>query len=98
MDIRGQLLDGIGQDQVDELDNRRIFRGLLQLADVDGVLFGNELEVAIIEIGHDIVERCPGVVILLDRAANGLFRGDHDLHVIACEELDVVNREDIGRI
>ena len=98
MNIRGRLLDRIGQDQVDELDDGCILRSPLQLSDVDRILLRDDLEVAIVKVGHDIVERCASVVVPFDRPANGLLRGDHDFHIIAGEELDIVNGKDVGGI
>ncbi len=98
VDVRRVALDGVGEDQVHELDDRRVLGLARQLADVDVVLVLDQLEVFDVEVRHHVRERGGLVVVLVDRGLDRLFRGDDDLDVVPGEELDVVDREDVRRI
>ncbi len=74
MDIGGLALDGVGEDQVDQLDDRGILARLFQGADIDIVLLVDQLEVDILEISHDLGEGGALVVILVDGLLDRLPR------------------------
>ncbi len=98
MDIGGLLLDGVGEDQVDQLDDRGVLGGALQRADIDILFLPDDLEVLHLQVAHDVGQRRALVIELVD---GGLDRalGDHDdFDVVAGHELDVVDGEDVGRI
>ena len=95
VDVRRVLLDRVGQDQVHELDDGRVLAGLRELVDVDVVVLGDQRDVRVVEVGHHVFEGRGLVVVAVDRAADRLFGGDDRLDVVAGQELDVVEREDV---
>jgi len=99
VDVRGPLLDGVGQDQVDQLDDRRVLGRLPQLGDIDGVLALLErFDVLVIEVLHDVLDHAGRVVVLVDGILDGGFGRHHRLHLEAGHELDVVDGEDVTGI
>ena len=72
VDVGGALLDGVEQDEVDELDDRRVVGGLREVVDVLVLRLLGELDVAVVEVADDLVERgALGRVVALDRLADG---------------------------
>ena len=104
MDVGRAALDRVGQDQVHQPDDRRLFGGGLQLGEVDLLLVLQELEVLLVlllrEVVHDLLELegMDGAVVPVDRLLDGDFAGDYRLHVVAGHELDVVHGEHVGRV
>ena len=95
VDVRRVALDGVGEDQVHELDDRGVLGFARQLADVDVVFVLDQLEIFDVEVRHHVGEGRRLVVVLVDRGLDRDFRRDDDLDVVAGEELDVVDREDV---
>ncbi len=100
VDVRRDLLDGVGEDQIDELDDGGVFRLLRHLAGIFLVIAGHEIDAGVVEARHHVVEEVlVGFgVVGLDRGANRLLGGDDGLDVVAREELDVVEGEDVRRV
>ncbi len=99
VDVARALLDGVEQHHVDQADDRRVLAGLLELEEVGRVvLVAGELDLGLVETGHDLVVRGPRVVVLLDRRVDrGLARDDR-LDVVAGEKLQVVDRVEVRRV
>ncbi len=95
VDVGGLFLDGIGQDQVDQLDDRSILAGLLEFAGVDLFAVVDDFQVDIIEIPHDIVEGSALVIIFVDRVLDARFKSHDHFDVVAGHELDIVDGEDV---
>ena len=100
MDVGGALLDGVEEDEVDELDDRRVGGALLQVVDVgDAALVVLDGDLVLVEPLHHLVVRGALLgVVLLERLLDGLLAGDDDLDVVAGEELDVVDGVDVRRV
>ncbi len=98
MDIRSTALDGVGEDQVDQLDDRGVFTGLFQRTDIHVVRFVHHLEIDIFQIAHDVGQRGALVVVLVDGILDGGLGSNHHLDVVPRHELDVVDREDVRGI
>ncbi len=98
MDIGRLLLDGVGENKVDQLDDRGVLGGALQRADIDLLFLPDDLQVLHLEVAHDVGKRCALVVELVDGSLYGAL-GDHDdFYVVAGHELYVVDGEDVGGI
>ena len=98
MDIAGFFPDGILQDGIDHLDNRCVFSGPLQRADIDVILITDDLQVFQVHVAHDIGQRGRLVIMLVDGALDVTLGGDHHLDIVAGHELDIFNGNQIGRI
>ena len=68
VDVGGALLDGLRDDRVDELDDRRVVRGLADLGDL-----GQLLLALLDRLGDRVVEPAHAP----DQALDVLRRGDH---------------------
>ncbi len=98
MYVAGFALDGVGQDEVDQLDDRRVFRGLLQRRYIHILMVCHHFHVFQVQAVHHVGKRGRLVVEPVDRGLDAAVRGDHHLHVVAGHELDVVDGEDVGRV
>ena len=98
MDVARALLDGVEQDHVDELDDGRVLARLLQLHQVDVVGVGGEIDLGLVEAGHDLVVGGANVVVALDGREDGALARDDRLHVEAGEELQIVDGVQVRRI
>ena len=99
VDVRGPLLDGVGEDQVHQLDDRGILGRLPQLGDVDVVVpLPEGLDVLVVEVLHDVLDHAGRVVVLVDGVLDGGLRRHHRLHLEAGHELDVVDGEDVAGV
>ena len=99
MDIRRPFLDGVGQDQVHQFDDRGVLGGLAQFGGVDVVvLFPQRLDVLVVESLHDVLDQAGRVVVLVDGVLDGCFRRHHRLHLEPGHELDIVDGEDVARV
>ena len=88
--VGGALLDGLGDDPVDELDDRRVLGGVEQLDDLGAALL------LLLEAGRldDVVQAREA----RDEGADVLARGDRGAHLVAGHQRDVVDGEDVGRV
>ena len=100
VDVGGPLLDGVEQDQVHQLDDRRLGGAVLEVDGVEVVVAAlDERHLGVVEAHHDLVEVGPLLgVEAIEGLADGLLRGHHHVDVVAGEELDVVDGEDVGRV
>ena len=100
MNIRRGLLDGVGENQVDEFDDRGVFRIFRQTLGVFFFFTGNKVDAIIIEACHHVVEDVfLGLgVVGLDRFSDRVFRRDDRLNVVAGKKLNIVEGEDVRRI
>ena len=103
VNVARTALHGVGHDQVHELDDRSFLGGALEFREVHFLLFGGQFEVAAVtgKVLHHLVQLFGVLVVaveLLNRFADGRFRGHHRLDVEAGHELDIVHREDVRRI
>ena len=81
------VLDRLGDDRVDELDDRRVVGGLADVADVGELL----VLVLLDRLGHGVVE----AVHAPDQGGHVLVRGHDRPHLLAGHQLEVVEREDV---
>ena len=89
VDVGRALLDRLGDDRVDELDDRRVVRGLADLGDL------GELLLALLDrLGDRVVEPAHAA----DQAVDVVGRGDHRPHLVAGHQLEVVEREHVRRV
>ena len=104
VNVAGAALDRVGQDQVHQLDDGRFLGRAFQLGEVHLLFFGGEFQVRVLlagEVLHHLGEFFFALrlaVELRDGLGDGRLGGHHRLHVEAGHELDVVHREDVGRI
>ncbi len=105
MDVGRPAFDRVGQNDVDEPDDR-CFVGLLGQG-VDVELFGlivEYFEVAaatvLVEVFHDLLEfeGVGGAVVFVDGATDCALGRDDRLDVVAGHELDVIHREHVGGV
>ena len=89
VDVGGALLDRLGDDRVDELDDRRVLGGLVDLGDVRDLVLAlrDRLRDRVVEPAHP-PDQCVDVV----------RRGDHGAHLVTGHQLQVVEREHVRRI
>ena len=76
----------------------RVLGLLRERVDVDVVRVVDEVDVGVVEVPHHLFERGGLVVVLLDGAPDRLLGRDHGLDVVSGEELDVVERKNVGRV
>ena len=88
--VRRALLDGLGDDPVDELDDRRVLGRVEQLDDLGAALL------LLLEAGRldDVVQAREA----RDERGDVLARGDRRAHLVAGHQRDVVDGEDVGRV
>jgi hypothetical protein len=103
VDVGGALADRVDEHHVDELDDGRLVRRLLEFEDVDLArrLVLDDLDVAdlVRELGHHVGDRGRlRVVVALDGLADRRLRGHHRRDLQVRHERDVVEREDVGGI
>ena len=89
--VGGARLHRLGDDLVDELDDRRLVAALAQLDDLGGA--GRRL---LLELGglDDVVQARQAA----DQLDDVLARGDGRPHVVAGHHGDVVDRHDVARV
>ena len=89
VDVRGAVLDTLGDDRVHELDHGRVVRGLADLGDLV------DLVLALLHRGgHGVVELAHAA----DQAVDVLDPGDHGQNLVAGHQLQVVEREHVRRV
>ncbi len=102
MDVAGALLDGAGQDSVDQLDDRRLFD--LSLEGGDGhfifyITFLHDLDIFVIELLQNVLQPVlQDLVMLLHRLTQRVLAGDHGLDVIARGEPELVDGIQVGGV
>ena len=90
VDVGRALLDGLGDDPVDELDDRRVVGRLAQVDDL-----GCACLLLLDEGGlHDVVEARQA----RDERGDVLARGDRRADLVAAHHRDVVDREHVRRV
>ncbi len=95
VDVRGALLDGVDEDEVHQLDDRRVLGAALEVDRVVVLVAPADLDVGVVEALHHLFIGGAGGVVALGGLLDGLLGRDHDLDVVAGEELDVVDGEDV---
>src|SRR6266478_1850496 len=104
VNIARSALDGVRQDQVDQLDDGSFLSRFLQRRSIQLRFFGGQLELVVFinEVLHQIADLFLVVgrsaVEAYDRVADCRFGGHHWLDVETRHELDVVHGEDVGGI
>src|ERR1043166_9014957 len=108
MNIAGPFFDRLDEDQVGELDDRRLFRGGGQLVEVD--LLGGFLDgLESVGVGGDLgllggiiddILHAAGFVRLevVQLVENGLLGGDHGRDIQLRDAPNVVDGQDVQRI
>jgi hypothetical protein len=90
VDVGGAAADGVGDDRMDELDDRSLVRPVAQLDDL-GRADGLQLVV-------DLLDGVPEPRDLADQGDDVLRRGHRAFHVVARRHRDVVEREHVGGV
>jgi len=98
VDVAGALADGVGEERVHQLDDRRLLGGLLQLLEVDLVLGADDLHALAHLREHRVVLGVRVVVVALDRRLQNRGRRGRHLHVVAGEELHLVDGHEVRRV
>ena len=114
MDVAGAPLNRRSENEIDEPDDRGLTALLLEGEDIDFLHILEHLDVVVElphvleRLGGqrqlalaDILLLPPVLpipVIPVDGRRDGRLRGNDRLHVVAGHELDVVDREDVGRV
>ena len=98
----------VDEDGVDESDDGRFSRHILEIDFVDIVFFLADFDIFQVkifescEICFEVVIACLSLsfcaIILIDGGSDGLLSCDDNLNVVSCEEFEVIDREHIGRI
>ncbi len=108
MDVAGAFLDRVGQDQIDQLYDRRFLAGALQLVGREhrflvGFLFQIQFDAFLLDLGDLFVDfleldrvRC--AVVFFQRLLDRDLGCHHRFHVESRHELDVVHGEYVRRI
>ena len=91
VDVRGALLDGLGDDLVDEPDDRRVVGGLAQVDDLGRAV----VLLVVVEVGGDDVVEARQA---RDEAEDVLAARDRRADLLAGQQRDVVDGEDVGRV
>ena len=89
VDVRGALLDRLGDDRVDELDDRRVVGGLADLGDVGELLLAVSIASATASSRR---------LIAADQAGDVVGRRHDRPHLVAGHQLEVVEREHVRRV
>ncbi len=92
VDVGGVQLDGLADELVDELDDRRVVGGLAQVDDFGGGLLGFGVGSGL--AGDDVLQ----AIEARDQPFDVLGRGDPDAHLVAGHDRDVVDRQHIGGV
>ena len=91
VDVGGAALDGLRDDLVDELDDRRVFGGLVQGDDLGAFLAVLE---GLRRLADDVFE----AVQARDQRGDVIRRRDRDADLVAGHDRDVVDREHVRRV
>ena len=91
VDVGGPVRDRLGDEQVDELDDRGVVDDLLDAG--ERVVF-----LVVVERVSQLVERLIAAVVAVDRRHQVGLGGDDGLDVAAGQRADVVDREDVRRV
>jgi hypothetical protein len=95
VDVAGALADRVHQDEVHQLDDRRVL-GRLEV-DLLLLLLGDVH--LLVGLAEDLVERGALLrVVAIDGLADARLRGHHRLDVVPGRELEVVDRIDVRRV
>src|SRR5208282_4673925 len=105
VNVAGPSLDRVGEDQIHQLDDRSLVGGFLELRELHLLLFRLQFDVTLVHLLHRLHYGFEVLffffrttVRFLDARENGTFGSHHRLDVEASHELDIVHREDVGRI
>src|SRR5690606_26060441 len=101
VDVRGSARDGIVQDPVDQLDDGRLLDLHLEGTLADVLLFLlDQLDLAVdVELLEEVLHPLVGEIVLaLDHLAESELARDDRLDIEAGDELEVVDRADVGRV
>ena len=93
VDVGGALADRLAEDAVDELDHRRVLGADLHVADLGELVLASSSSVDD-RLGDGALQR----VEAADQRLDVLVGGDRDPAVEPGGDLDVVDREDVGRV
>src|SRR6516225_10021332 len=104
VNVARAALDGIGQNQVDELDDGSFFGSFFERRRIELRLLCCQLQFLVLfgQVFHQVGEflgvgGCASVETR-DGIPDGRFRGHHRFHIETGHELDVIHCEDVGRI
>ena len=96
MDVGGALVDGVGQNEIDQLDHRGVFGGSIQLRQVNFPLIPNSRRLFLL---LKVFDQSPGqagrVVVSIEGISDRGLRGHHRFDVVTRHESDVIDGKDI---
>ncbi len=103
VDVGGLALDGVGEDEVDQPDDGGLLGLRLQFGHVHGLIVLQHLHRGVLRRGqvvHDLFQLhgVVGAEVFVEGADDGHVGGHHGLDVVAGEELEVVEGEDVGGV
>ena len=98
MDVAGALADRVGEQRVHEPDDGRLLGGPLELLQIDVVLVPYEFDALVAELREHLGVVGVAIVVALDRLRDRARRSDRDLHVVAGQELDLVDGHQVGGV
>ena len=104
MDVAGAALDGVRENQVDQFNDGCFFRRLFQCRRIQVLLVTGQFEVGIFLVSkvlHHLAERfivTRVAVELRNGFGNSGLRSHYWLNIEPGHKLDIVHREDVGRI
>ena len=93
VDVGGALPHRLAEDAVDELDHRRVFGADFHVGDLGQLVLGLRLA-----LGDRLADRALQRVEAADQRLDVLLGGDRDAAVERGGDLDVVDREHVGRV
>ena len=103
VNVAGATLDCVGQDQVDQLDDRSFIGRLFQVGQLHLLFLSLQFDIRIPQVGHRLhysfeVFLIAGPVGLFDSRVNRAFGSHHRLDIETGHELDIVHGEHVGGI
>jgi len=96
VDVGRPPLDGLGQEVVRQLHDRRVVDGALEVGDLV-LLLADDLEV-LVEVGDDVLELHRAVEELVDRRGDVPLGGEDELDRVAGLEADPVDDRHAGGV
>ena len=86
MDVAGTVLDGLADERVHDIDDRRVFGGFE---------FRSEQRFVFLQLAHGFFHEIGNRVRLLNRLQNIRFHGHHRLDFTLRDHPQVIDREEI---
>ena len=98
MNIARFFLYCIGEDQVNEFDNRSVLGRPFKGRDINIFFIADYLDILHLQVAHYIGQRSGLVIELINRSFDGGLGSDNHFHIVTGHEFNIVNRENIRGI